>query len=212
MGFSDDVAEVLAMLTTKAGGLPQGAVTSSYLANLVFWNYEPGLVENLEVSGLRYSRYVDDISVSSKRRLRAEEQTRLVSQIYGMLLHHDFQPKRSKHEVFKAGKSMRTTKLLSNKRVALPKEQRKNTRSAVYALEKRVSSGDLGADVTKEIARVASRVGRLGSFHASEANALKKRLNVVRQAVNLVPILPTQIAQYPVVAMINMDGVLPPWE
>lgn len=37
-GFSDDVAEVLAMLTTRDGVVPQGASTSSYLANLVFWD------------------------------------------------------------------------------------------------------------------------------------------------------------------------------
>lgn len=51
MGFSDDVAEILTMLTTKDGGLPQGAVTSSFLANLVFWDYEPSLVEKLAFAG-----------------------------------------------------------------------------------------------------------------------------------------------------------------
>jgi hypothetical protein len=188
MGFSDDVAEVLTMLTTKDSGLPQGAVTSSFLANLVFWSYEPGLVSKLDARGLRYSRYVDDVSVSSKRRLQVEEQTRLVGEIYGMLLHHGFQPKRSKHELFTAGKSMRTTKLLSNKRVALPVEQRQNIRAAVYALEKRIASGDFSGEVAKELARVASRVGRLGSFHSNEGTALKKRLRIVRQTLELVPV------------------------
>lgn len=188
MGFPDDVAEVLAMLTTKNGGLPQGAVTSSFLANLVFWDYEPGLVEKLDARGLRYSRYVDDICVSCVQRLQVEDQSRLVGEIYGMLLHHGFKPKRSKHEVFTAGKSMRTTKLLSNKRVALPVEQRQNIRAAVYALEKQIASGDCGATATNELARVASRVGRLGSFHGKEATALKTRLKIVRRALDPVPI------------------------
>ena len=183
MGFSNDVAEILSMLTTKDGGLPQGAVTSSFLANLVFWDYEPNLVEKLEARGFRYSRYVDDICVSCTRRLQVEDQARLIREIYGMLLHHGFRPKRSKHEVFTAGKSMRTTKLLSNKRVALPVEQRQNIRAAVYALEKRVASGDQSTDVTKELARVASRVGRLGSFHVKEGTALKERLRNVRLAL-----------------------------
>lgn len=190
MGCSDDVAEILTMLTTKDNGLPQGAVTSSFLANLVFWNYEPHLVAKLHARGLKYSRYVDDISVSCERRLQAGDQSRLVSEVYGMLLHHGFQPKRSKHEVFTAGKSMRTTKLLSNKRVALPVEQRQNIRAAVYALEKRVSSGERGIVVVKELARVASRVGRLGSFHVKEGVALKERLKVIRLV--LVPFPSTQ--------------------
>jgi len=186
MGFSDDVAKILTMLTTKDGRLPQGAVTSSFLANLIFWNYEPSLVERLNARGLRYSRYVDDVSVSSQRRLQVSEQSRLIGEIYGMLLHHDFQPKRSKHEVFTSGKSMRTTKLLSNKRVALPPEQRHNIRAAVYALEKRMASGDDSSAIAKELARVASRVGRLGSFHSKEGIALKARLRVIRQALHLV--------------------------
>jgi hypothetical protein len=179
-GFSEDVAALLTALTTKDGGLPQGATTSSYLANLVFWDYEPGLVKILALRGLRYSRYVDDITVSSRLRLEPNEKTYVVSQIYGMLLHHGFKPKRSKHDIATAAKSMRTTKLVHHTRVSLAPAQRKNTRAAVYALELRVSSGERGADVMKELASVSTRVGRLGSFHKTQAISLKKRLDLVR--------------------------------
>ncbi|WP_252867061.1 hypothetical protein [Janthinobacterium lividum] len=77
---------------------------------------------------------------------------------------------------------MRTTKLVINQRTALPVEQRQNIRAAVYALEKRAACGDLG-NIAKELASVASRVGRLGSFHAKEGRALKKRLSILRQAM-----------------------------
>lgn len=179
-GFSQDVAALLTALTTKDGGLPQGAVSSSYLANLVFWDYEPGLVKILNLRGLRYSRYVDDITVSSPLRLDPSEKTYVVGQIYGMLLHHGFQPKRSKHEITTAAKSMRTTKLVHHTRVSLPPAQRKNTRAAVYALERRVTSGERGPDVMRELASVSTRVGRLGSFHKPQAIELKKRLDSVR--------------------------------
>jgi hypothetical protein len=179
-GFSQDVAALLTSLTTKDGGLPQGAVTSSYLANLVFWDYEPGLVKVLALRGLRYSRYVDDVTVSSQLRLEPNEKTYVVSQIYGMLLHHGFKPKRIKHDITTAAKSMRTTKLVHHTRVSLPPIQRKNTRAAVYALEQRVSLGERGAEVMRELASVSTRVGRLGSFHKTEAIALKKRLDSVR--------------------------------
>ena len=211
MGFSDDVAEILTILTTKDGGLPQGAVTSSFLANLIFWDYEPRLVEKLRARGLRYSRYVDDVSVSCKRRLQVEEQSQLVSEVYGMLLRHGFQPKRSKHEVFTAGKSMRTTKLVINRRTALPVEQRQNIRAAVYALEKRAACGDPG-NIAKELASVASRVGRLGSFHAKEGRALKKRLSILRQALeHLSAHVVTQAAPNPT-AITTKENAHPPWE
>jgi hypothetical protein len=190
-GFSQDVAALLTALTTKDGGLPQGAVTSSYLANLVFWDYEPGLVKTLALRGLRYSRYVDDVTVSSRLRLEPSEKTYVVSQIYGMLLHHGFKQKRSKHDITTAAKSMRTTKLVHHTRVSLPPIQRKNTRAAVYALEQRVSLGERGADVMKELASVSTRVGRLGSFHKTEAIALKKRIDSVRTTLRTLEVSTT---------------------
>lgn len=184
-GFSEDVAQVLTMLTTKDGGLPQGAVTSSYLANLAFWDCEPNLVKNFYARGLKYSRYVDDVTVSSKQRLVTNEMTYVVSQVYGMLLHHGFKPKRSKHEITTAGRSMRTTKLTQNQGVGIPVEKRRNVRAAVFALEKLVASGERGAEVTKELARVSTKVGRLGSYHQSKAAPLKKRLDSVRALLKL---------------------------
>ena len=65
--FPPEIAEALTILTTYQGILPQGAPTSSYLANLVLWRQEPELVTNLAARGIRYSRYVDDITLSSKR-------------------------------------------------------------------------------------------------------------------------------------------------
>ena len=211
-GFPDDVAELLTILSVKDDGLPQGAVTSSYLANLVFWNYEPNLVNRFKQRGLIYSRYVDDISVSSKYRLTIEEQSRLVSDVYGMLLHHGFQPKRAKHEVFTAGKSMRTTKLLNNTKVALPVKLRQNIRAAVFALEKCIASGLYDEEVKSELSRVASRVGRLRSFHATEGAALRKRLSILRQTLDSAIV--RDIAQATPITQKLVENIelIPPWE
>jgi len=179
-GFSEDVADLLTDLTTLNGGLPQGSVTSSFLANLIFWDYEPRLVKTLASRGLIYSRYVDDVTVSSRRRVEPEDKTYVVTQIYGMLLHHGFFPNRGKQKITTSAKSMRTTKLVHNIQVGLPSVERKRIRAAVYALERRAFLGERGAAVTKELASVSTRVGRLGSFHKVPAAALKKRLVVVR--------------------------------
>lgn len=179
-GFSTDVAAILTALTTKEGGLPQGAVTSSYLANLVFWKYEPSLVRRFASRGLRYSRYVDDITVSSVKRISSEEKTDVIAEIYGMLLHHGFKPNRKKQEITSSAKSMQTTKLVHHSRVSLPANERQKIRAAVFALECLLAKGELNASFMKELASVATRVGRLGSFHKAEAIALKKRLAAVR--------------------------------
>lgn len=208
-GFSEDVANLLTDLTTLNGGLPQGAVTSSFLANLIFWDYEPCLVKTLASRGLTYSRYVDDVTVSSQRRVEPEDKTYVVTQIYGMLLRHGFFPNRRKHQITTSGKSMQTTKLLHNVQVGLPSVERKRIRAAVYALERRVFLGERGADVIKELASVSTRVGRLGSFHKVPAAALKKRLHVVRGLL-------TPLEETSPVALMIQDGPYlpfpsPPW-
>ena len=58
-GFSHEVSRCLTALTTLNGQLPQGAKTSTFLANLVLWKNEPDLVAYLRSNGLQYSRYID---------------------------------------------------------------------------------------------------------------------------------------------------------
>lgn len=182
--FSEDVANLLTNLTTKDGELPQGAITSSYLANLAFWNQEPRLQAKLAQREIVYSRYVDDITVSSKQSLTKDVQTVLIAQIYGMLKRHGYKAKRRKHETFTSGRSMLTTKLMVNLKPALQPQERQNIRAAVHALEQRIASGERGSEIKTELNRVTSRVGRLGTLHPTEAKSLKLRLNNVRHFTN----------------------------
>ena len=63
---------------------------------------------------------------------------------------------------------------LSKKRVALPMEQRKNIRAAVYALKKQIASSDCDATVKKELARVAKRSATLVAFMAKKRQYSKR--------------------------------------
>lgn len=63
--YPDEVSNVLTDICTHEGYVPQGASTSSHIATLCFWSHEPSLVRQLHREGLRYTRLVDDITVSS---------------------------------------------------------------------------------------------------------------------------------------------------
>lgn len=97
--FPLDVAVLLADLCTKDGHLPQGACTSSYLANLVLHDIEHRLVFNLQQEGLIYSRLIDDISISSPRPLSPRRLSLLVEQVAQMLKCRGFTPKRRKTKI-----------------------------------------------------------------------------------------------------------------
>lgn len=64
IGFSPSISHHLTKLTTYAGHLPQGAPTSSAIANLILLPRELPFVERIEATGHVYTRYIDDIAIS----------------------------------------------------------------------------------------------------------------------------------------------------
>lgn len=180
-GFSDEVAEILTKLTTKDGQLPQGAITSSYLANLAFWRYEHQLQCAFAEQGIVYSRYVDDITLSSKRHLEQNEKKQAIADVYGMLAKNGYRAKRRKHEITTSGKQMLTTKLLINGKVSLKPEERANIRTAVFQLEQKIASGNCGPEITHELNKVSGMVGKLSRFHVTQGKALMNRVKKLRQ-------------------------------
>lgn len=179
-GFAPDVADLLTALTTKDGVLPEGAVTSSYLANLVFWDREPQLHGKFQETGITYSRYVDDITISSKTPLTKEQLTKSIATIYGMMKSCGFKAKRGKQEICRANRRMHATKLLVNRRPALPTKERQAIRSAVFQLEQRWLSVRGSPEGVSELNSVSGRVGRLTQLHPTEGEALKTRIAILR--------------------------------
>ncbi len=69
-GFSKKVASLLTKLTTYKGVVPQGAPTSSSIANLVFLPIDFELITFCERHKIKYTRYVDDLTFSSKKGIK----------------------------------------------------------------------------------------------------------------------------------------------
>lgn len=63
-GFSPDVASILTRLTTYKGHIPQGAPTSSLVANLVFTKTGDVIADYCKQHGLKFFTYVDDMTIS----------------------------------------------------------------------------------------------------------------------------------------------------
>lgn len=208
--FHPDVAELLTALTTKDGALPQGAITSSYLANLVLYKWEPLVHAKLAAEGVTYSRYVDDIAVSSAVFIPREKQTAILAQIHGMLSKAGLRAKRKKHEIYTARKKMITTKLVVNKRVALSTKQRSAVRAAVFQLEQLARVDVATPDVSKRLSNASARVGAMGRLHANEARGLATRVATVRAArlqSGFVTGDPSALEQLPPDSM-----TAPPWD
>lgn len=84
-GFSPDVASLLTKLTTYKGHLPQGAPTSTTIANLVFVPAGLEILAIAEREGLRFTTFVDDVTISSQRDFK-----QVIPEIMGIIASHDF--------------------------------------------------------------------------------------------------------------------------
>lgn len=184
--FSPEVAEILARLTTYHDQLPQGWKTSGYLANLVFWDREPELVALLEKRGYRYSRFMDDITVSSKRYINDKEKSFIISSVYGLLYGKGFRPKRSKHEIMTPNRGMMVTGIrINGGKPGISKEDRRSVRSAVFHLEQRSQSDRNTRDFCNAWKSASGRVGRIRSLHEKEGALLRQRLNAIKPPEHL---------------------------
>lgn len=98
-GFSPSVADILTRLTTLDGSVPQGACTSSHLANLAFFETEHALMHEFHQKGLKYSRLIDDITVSSKSNLSSAKISASINAIVKMLRTVNCRIKKSKTKI-----------------------------------------------------------------------------------------------------------------
>ena len=96
-GFSPDVASLLTKLTTYKGHLPQGAPTSTTIANLVFVPAGLEILAIAEREGLRFTTFVDDVTISSQRDFK-----QVVPEILVIITSHGFRISRGK-TTYKSG-------------------------------------------------------------------------------------------------------------
>ena len=181
--FPDHIAHMLTKLTTLEGYLPQGAKTSSYLANLALWRTEPRLVESLTRQGFTYSRYVDDITLSTDRHLTGNEFSEVVRRVAGMCSPFGFRLKRSKHNLTTSGNRMYTTGLMVNRRPSLPREVRSQTRSLVHQCEclaNRSKAMRQTSYFAVEWNRASGKVALLRRLHPTAGNPLHERLRAIK--------------------------------
>jgi hypothetical protein len=175
--FPPDVAVLLARLCTRAGALPQGAVTSTDIANLVLYRTEPELNALAEKRGFRYSRFIDDMHASSDRHHPSAEIGALLGDMRGVLEREGFTPKRRKQFVATAGRRMRVHGLNVNSKASAPRVVRQKLKNEVFLLERWAEMQPWNSEIDRCFVRLASRVGQLKQTNPGESRRLKGRLH-----------------------------------
>jgi hypothetical protein len=180
--FPVEVSRTLARLTTRCGELPQGAKTSSYLANLVFWACEPDLVAKLSSMGFTYTRYIDDMTISSNTDRTNEELHQALSLLASMLKRYGLRFKRPKHSLAYAGQHMEVTGLTVGRDSAgLGHAKKSNIRALVHRCEIEARNWPSSNALFLMKRRAVSLVGQYARLHPSQGHALKLRLTAIER-------------------------------
>lgn len=191
--FSDEVTEILTLLVTKNGFVQQGSPTSSYIANLVFFKHEPRLHQYLSELNISYTRYIDDIALSSKEVIPKENITIALNKVIGMIKGYGLTPHPEKRSITpnKKNKIQTVTGLnVSRKSMpSIPKSERANIRAHLHHLSKI----DLDAvdikKVIKDASSVSGRMALLKHLHPKEHQRLRAQfLEVLGRIASRVPV------------------------
>lgn len=179
--FPHDVALCLTKLTTKDCVLPQGASSSTLLANLMFFDIESELVESFRKAGFTYTRYIDDITVSTNAAISSVQKNKVISSIIGMMAKWGVKPKRSKSSIVGSGdRQMVHSLIVNSSRPTLPIERRKSIETDLRELEKRFDSDKTSLEYRKKYDSLSGTISYLTRFHSKLGKGFRERLKRIR--------------------------------
>lgn len=186
-GFGDGPSELLTKLVTNGGRVYQGSPTSSYLANLVFWDIEPRTVAALTRRGLRYSRFVDDATLSSPAAMDNQDKSWAIAQVYAMLGARGFKPARAKHAILNGKNSRTIMRVNVNEHVTITMGERRQVRAMLHRLEHRVLAGERTQEVRKLLLSAMGKISRIHRLHPDYADKLRVQARGVESLLNELP-------------------------
>jgi hypothetical protein len=172
--FGRDVASLLTRLTTHQSCLPQGAPTSTCIANLLLAQTVDGPVRaETKLHGLHYSRFVDDIAISGNEPLP------LISFIAKRLsrrrlpMHRYKAGVKTKLQIVRSGRAQKITGLIVNAPhgLSVALSRRDKIRSDIWAL-RHVGKHELLSSVNS----IYGKINYVKQFNPGAARRLKAYL------------------------------------
>jgi len=164
--FSPDISESLAEISTLNNYLVQGSPLSGEIANLIFFDLEPALVERLKKYNLRYTRYYDDIYISSKEHNFYEHTEEIKRQIYRMFNTVNLKPNRKKNKISKQSSRISVHNITVNSsKISPSKERLSMVRKKIYIFKCSIENN---IDIQDLIGQYKSLQGHISTLKTQE--------------------------------------------
>lgn len=132
LGFNDEISGFLSDITTIENSLPPGFPTSPFIANIVFRKLDDEINNLCKQNGAVYTRYADDISISSNQDIPSINDIENIISSAGFLINSQ------KSKFFKRGQNQYVTGLsiADDKYPRIPKQIKRKLRQEIYHIKK----------------------------------------------------------------------------
>lgn len=181
--FPDDVSEILTKLVTYHESVPQGGCTSSYVANLIFYETEYLLVSEFKKHGIQYSRLLDDITLSSKSSISKKEEAFVFKKILEMFkkrdLHMHNGKKRIEHRSNPEASFEVTGLWVGHHAPKARKDERRFIRQLVFMCEREYENSPYTMEYHDRWNEASGKVAKLQRLGHQQAKQLRQRLSLV---------------------------------
>ncbi|OQM41547.1 reverse transcriptase family protein [Citrobacter braakii] len=181
--FPDEVSEILTKLTTFKNKVPQGACTSSYLANLIFFNTEYSLVSKFRSTGICYTRLLDDVTLSSNKFLSEEKISSSIKDVVAMFRKYKLKHnnKKTKVECQKNAKnSFKITGLwVGHSKPKTTRHDRRYIRLLVKICENKFKDDKYSLEYHTFWNKTSGLVAKLSRLEQSNHVSLRERMSMI---------------------------------
>lgn len=136
--FGQEASKALASivcLPDQSGQLPQGGVTSPYIANMIARRLDMKLAKLAKQNRCGYTRYADDITFSTNDVKSVNVET-LVEAIYGVIREEHFVPNEEKTRVLTPRQRQVVAGIVVNSGLSVNRKYLRNIRATLYNCEK----------------------------------------------------------------------------
>lgn len=133
--FSKQVGYILTSLCCYKKSLPQGAPTSSYISNIVMFNFDEAIGEWCKSNSIAYTRYCDDLTFSSDKPLYY-----VYTKVKSMLQERGFKLNEKKTHFLTCNSRQSVTGITVNEKMSVSSEYKKKLRQEIYYVLKYGSS------------------------------------------------------------------------
>jgi hypothetical protein len=167
LGCSPPISGLLTQLTTFERHLPQGAPSSTIIANLVLYSCDGPIRAECKRLGIRYSSWVDDLAFSS------EDSRPVINLVVATLQKNGFRISRKKLEIISPGARKVLNGVLLGRRVSVPPDRLARIRSGIHKLRQ----GHVPVEnMVRYVQGLRGSVAHIATVNATKAERLKKDL------------------------------------